>query len=256
MTADRTTWRNRASSLTALALSLIISLVIFALAPLLLDQDVRDSPTVHAPYLMRMPAKTVEKQPRSEPVDKPTETQDMPMPMPELALAPPDEAVLDPPLPALPKMVAPAMPTAPIDLPPMAARLPEPEKSALAAMPATPKSHLPPEPAIPAGISAAGTDGQVYRLDQVDTRPGAIQRMQPAYPRHARRRRIEGWVKIAFLIDRYGLVKNLQIMESSPPGVFDNTVMDTVSLWRFQPAKKADQTVDVQAQTTIEFKLN
>jgi len=240
MTAARMIWRNRASSLAALALSLIVSLAIFALAPLLLDQDVRDTPIARAPYLIRMPVSATEKPPRPETADKPAETPDMAMPMPDFAIAPPKDPILQPPLPAMAKMAPPAIPTAGI-------ALPAPEKSAVTDMPAPP---------IQTDVSPAGAHGRGYRLDQVDTRPGAIQRMQPAYPHYARRRRIEGRVKIAFLIDRYGRVKDLQIMESSPAGVFDKTVMDTVSLWRFHPATKADQAVDVQAQTTIEFKLD
>ena len=77
-----------------------------------------------------------------------------------------------------------------------------------------------------------------YSLAQVDAAPRAMNQTLPRYPRRARQRNIEGWVKVRFLVDKEGRVRNLRILKESPSGVFHKTVMETAPRWRFSPATK------------------
>lgn len=80
-------------------------------------------------------------------------------------------------------------------------------------------------------------------------------RVPPVYPLVARHKRIEGWVRVKFLVTRRGAVKRVTIVEAHPAGVFDRAVLRAVSSWRFKPGTVGGQPVDTWAQSTLEFKL-
>jgi protein TonB len=89
----------------------------------------------------------------------------------------------------------------------------------------------------------------------VDRAPVVTSRVPPTYPYRARRRGIEGAVTVRFLVDRRGEVQGLTIVDSRPPGVFDQAVRDTVTRWRFRPGLKDGEAVETWVQTTIRFRL-
>ena len=94
-----------------------------------------------------------------------------------------------------------------------------------------------------------------FSMGQVDRIPEATRRPRPIYPRSARRRGTQGWVKVRFVVDRRGLPSQTQVLESSPPGVFDGTVLEALPRWRFNPGVKNGQVVDTWVVTTIRFQL-
>ena len=58
---------------------------------------------------------------------------------------------------------------------------------------------------------------------------------QPMYPRRARSRGIEGSVKVKFTIQPNGKVSNIDILHSTPSGIFDNATRRAVAQWKFKP---------------------
>jgi protein TonB len=109
----------------------------------------------------------------------------------------------------------------------------------------------------PAVASVAGrspTAGPFYS-GQVDRVPEATERPRPAYPRGARRRGVQGWVKVRFMVDSRGLPGQVQVVESSPSGVFDDSVLETLPRWRFVPGLKDGRTVDTWVVTSVRFEL-
>ena len=113
---------------------------------------------------------------------------------------------------------------------------------------------LPESPsAVPAPVVAVERD--FYRVGELDHEPVNQVRMQPVYPFRARRRGIEGSVKIRFFVTRVGRVSGLEIVKAEPVGVFENAVRQTVSKWRFQPGVVAGNKVKTLVETTIIFKL-
>ncbi len=94
-----------------------------------------------------------------------------------------------------------------------------------------------------------------FNLDEVDRKPTPVTSMRPIYPFRARRLSIEGYVKVRFLVDRDGSVRDLSLLEGQPKGVFDKSVRKTVPRWRFKPAMKNGQPVETWVKTTIRFQL-
>jgi len=91
--------------------------------------------------------------------------------------------------------------------------------------------------------------------DAVDTKP--IPQSRPLeYPDRARQRQIEGRVVVSALIDADGNVREVKILESDPPNVFDDAVMSSVPNWKFEPAKYRGEPVKTWARIPIPFRLN
>jgi protein TonB len=106
------------------------------------------------------------------------------------------------------------------------------------------------------GLFGDATDfGDVFEASQLDTPLTILARIPPLYPLKAKRQGIEGWVRIRFLVNEDGGVEEVTVVESRPPGVFEQAVKGSVSRWRFQPGLVDGIPVRTQAETTIRFEL-
>lgn len=94
-----------------------------------------------------------------------------------------------------------------------------------------------------------------YDQNEVDKLPMAIFKLKPFYPYRARRLNITGKVDVKFLVDEEGYVSNISILNSTPPGIFDDSVLKALSSWRFSPGEKNGYAVATWVITTIEFKM-
>lgn len=109
-----------------------------------------------------------------------------------------------------------------------------------------------PEPRVQTGPLLKG----YYNMGQVDQTPVATIKGSPPYPYRARRLNLNGDVDIKFLVDESGRVSQLTILKATPPNIFDQSVRDTVSRWRFEPGKVAGKAVNTWMTTTIEFRMS
>ncbi|MEW6266330.1 MAG: TonB family protein [Thermodesulfobacteriota bacterium] len=87
------------------------------------------------------------------------------------------------------------------------------------------------------------------------TPPRALNQPRPSYPLPARRRGIEGWVKVRFLVQATGAAESLELIEASPPGVFEEAVRQAFPSWTFHPGLRDGQPVNAWVVTTIHFRL-
>ncbi len=90
---------------------------------------------------------------------------------------------------------------------------------------------------------------------QLDSGFVPLSRQPPEYPYKAARRGIEGWVRVAFVVNETGHVENVEVIESDPPGVFDNAAIRAVSRWRFKPRVIDGHAVPGKASQIVEFEL-
>ena len=58
---------------------------------------------------------------------------------------------------------------------------------------------------------------------------------EPDYPQAALEQRISGSVTIGFTLDTAGRPRDVRVIESSPPKVFDRAALNAVSRWRYEP---------------------
>ena len=102
---------------------------------------------------------------------------------------------------------------------------------------------------------AAPTLKGIYEMGELDNPLTPLVKIPPLYPMRAMRRGIEGWVKVRFQVNTQGRVEQPIILESNPKNVFDQSVINCISQWKFKPGTVEGIPVDTLAETTIRFEL-
>ncbi len=95
----------------------------------------------------------------------------------------------------------------------------------------------------------------VHTGDTVDTAPQPLEQPPPTFPPRLRDRGITGYVVLSLLLDENGRIIQKKVIESKPPGEFDQAALDGVSNWRFQPALYKGEAVSVWTRQKIKFEL-
>jgi len=85
---------------------------------------------------------------------------------------------------------------------------------------------------------------------------GALKRtrmVEPVYPDTARKRGIEGWVELAFTVTPSGTVQDIEVRNSDPARMFDDSAISAVRQWRFEPVERNGQKVSQRALVRLRF---
>lgn len=105
--------------------------------------------------------------------------------------------------------------------------------------------------------SLLGADRDVVMTDDlVDVAPKPARQAPMAYPASAKSRGLTGYVVLNLLIDGEGRVEKVKVLESIPAGVFDQSAVNGVRKWRFEPATYQGKNVRVWARQKIRFDLS
>ena len=99
------------------------------------------------------------------------------------------------------------------------------------------------------------TKAVVMTADSVDVPPRPKSQSKFVYPRSAKKQGVTGYVVVSLLIDISGQVEKAQVLEASPVGVFEESALEGIRHWRFEPARYQGNTVKVWAQQKIRFDL-
>lgn len=112
-------------------------------------------------------------------------------------------------------------------------------------------------PKLTGGMSVAPptTFKDFYDQSEVDRTPMAFFKMKPIYPYRAKRLNITGKVEVKFLVDETGYVSNITILKSTPPGIFDDSVLKALPSWKFSPGEIRGHAVSTWVITTIQFDM-
>ncbi len=94
-----------------------------------------------------------------------------------------------------------------------------------------------------------------YTMGELDSPLTPLVKIPPIYPMLATRRGIEGYVTVEFLVNNKGLVRQIRILDSRPEHIFDKSVANCVSQWKFKPGTMEGIPVATLVQTTIRFRL-
>lgn len=108
-------------------------------------------------------------------------------------------------------------------------------------------------PPIDTSLPQADVSG-LFSVGDLDGELLPLAQLPPEYPYSARRRRVEGWVKVQFIVNEQGRVESVRIVESKPAGIFDSAVQRAVSRWRFKPGTIGGTTVKTRVEQTVVFK--
>lgn len=120
------------------------------------------------------------------------------------------------------------------------------------ALPATPAPA--PSPAS-ARCPVGEPDPTYYRANQLDVQPSVMSKVTPAYPKSADENGISGSAFVEINVDENGQVQELHIIKSTPPNVFDQSVIDAFRKADFQPACKNGFAVRSVMRIKVQFEF-
>jgi TonB family protein len=102
--------------------------------------------------------------------------------------------------------------------------------------------------------SGGGTGGGPYRPGSGIAPPRLIREVKADYTEEARQRNVEGEVVLEIVIRHDGTVGDVKILKGLASGL-NQKAIDAVRQWRFSPARRLGQPVDVIVEVSVEFKL-
>jgi len=176
------------------------------------------------PFVNVIRMKQPEKEVRRKPVEPPKPPEVKPIPTPQKVPARPFQKRL-----VLPFELNPLLPKGPASL------------------------ELPPLESVP--LKDIGAFQGTFALGQLDGPLTPLAKIPPVYPIRARRKQIQGWVKVAFIVDKTGKVGEVTILKAEPPGLFEKSVDQCVRSWQFKPGTVEGMPVRTKVETTIQFRL-
>jgi TonB family protein len=108
---------------------------------------------------------------------------------------------------------------------------------------------LPPQPT--GRLDAATAAALAMPADELER----IHATDPVYPAAALRDHVEGWVELMFTITETGTVRDVEVVDAQPHGVFESAATDAVSAWRFRPRLANGQPVPRRSTVTLRFNV-
>ena len=82
-----------------------------------------------------------------------------------------------------------------------------------------------------------------------------VREVPPTYPREAERLGLQGWVDVEFTIAPDGTTRDLVVRNAQPLRTFDQSAIDAVKRWRFEPVRRDGAAVAQRAAVRIRFEL-
>lgn len=102
----------------------------------------------------------------------------------------------------------------------------------------------------------SGSGNEVFTEDLVDQVPVVTHRDPLVYPEEAVEDKINGSVTLRILVKSTGRVGQVNVVNSEPQGLFDQSALAAVRSWVFQPAELKGKPVNVWMKQRIQFRLN
>ncbi len=91
--------------------------------------------------------------------------------------------------------------------------------------------------------------------DAVEVPPRPNRQDPPSFPARARALGLSGHVTLSFVVDVDGSAQDVHVVESEPPGAFDDAAVAAVSEWTFEPGRQEGTPVAVRVRQTLRFAL-
>ena len=102
--------------------------------------------------------------------------------------------------------------------------------------------------------SGGGMGGGPYRPGSGVLPPRIVREVKAGYTEDARRANVEGEVVLEIVVRRDGSVSDVKLLNGLPHGLNERAIA-AVRQWRFAPATRLGQAVDVIVEVAVEFKL-
>jgi TonB family protein len=94
----------------------------------------------------------------------------------------------------------------------------------------------------------------VYKIGGRISAPSLLSKAEPEYSEEARRAKLEGTVRLSFVVGTDGRPRDLKVIRSLGLGL-DEKAISAVSGWEFRPGQKSGEPVNVQASIDVNFRI-
>jgi TonB family protein len=105
-----------------------------------------------------------------------------------------------------------------------------------------------------AGQSKAQTIDQAVAITDDITPPRLAEVASPDYTAEAKRKKIEGTVTLAIVVNKKGDVVDAKVVKGIGYGLDENAII-AVKEWKYKPAEKDGEPVTVKMEVTVDFYL-
>lgn len=95
----------------------------------------------------------------------------------------------------------------------------------------------------------------IYNNKETDSPAVLVVKIDPKYPEHALQQGIEGYLKFNAVVNEIGALENIEVVESSPKGVFEHEGLRALNYWRFKPALVNGKLVKATHSGTLFWQL-
>ncbi len=96
-------------------------------------------------------------------------------------------------------------------------------------------------------------DPAYYPANQLDVKPRPLAVIKPAYPGVALGARLNGVVTLLLLIDEFGIVNEVSVVNADPPGYFEDTTTAAFRAARFEPARRQGHPVKCRIVIKVNY---
>lgn len=110
-------------------------------------------------------------------------------------------------------------------------------------------------PDAPDGVSASKNIDYYHEASELDEQPAPLWPVTPIYPSVALENGVEGYAKLLVLIDEDGKVRDIEMLESSPPDVFGDAAIDAFRAMTFKPGQMGFFPVKSRMVIQVDFKV-
>jgi protein TonB len=83
-----------------------------------------------------------------------------------------------------------------------------------------------------------------------------IEVREPVYPLQALREKTQGFVELEFTITEAGTVRDIDVVNAQPGGVFERAATDALAAWRFRPRYVNGQAVVQRSSIRMRFDVD
>ncbi len=80
-------------------------------------------------------------------------------------------------------------------------------------------------------------------------------RIPPLYPPRALQLKKEGFVTMRFTINTDGTVRDIKVVQSEPPKLFESAAISALKKWKFKPKIENGKAVEQLGEQSITFTL-
>lgn len=112
---------------------------------------------------------------------------------------------------------------------------------------------------LPVGLAATSALGDAMVAvagGEVNANVIPLARVNPIYPRRAKMMKLEGFVLLEFTITQVGGVRDIEVLKSQPPNIFERSASRALRKWKFKPKIENKMAVEQRASVQINFKLD